>query len=153
MVDSTEKPILITYQRGPEIKTSEVKNLPKIVLYHGPQAGYHKLWLIYNQEILSAEDDSSIAVSKLNLASVEISLGRNDRALELLNGLALSGDTDCLVPTMKYLRAVALLHKGQKQAAKDELTYLKNSYKDSYLGNDGIILLLPLVEDLLNQLN
>jgi hypothetical protein len=152
-VESGGEDLALLIQRGPETKSVNLKKMQRTSFFQGSGTGYRKLWLLYNQEVLSSENESSMAVSKLNLASVEISLGRNEQALEILSGLSFSGDTGCLSPTCKYLKAVVLLNLNRTSEAKTELTDLKNNFKDSYLGNDGRILLLPLVEDLLNNPN
>lgn len=142
----------VEYLRGPESRTIEFADTPNVFLYQGPDAGCRKQWLLFNQEILSSEDDLTLAVSKLSLASIEIGLGRFDRALELTDGLSLPDPAGCLVPTQKYLKAVALFNSGRRDAAKAELVLLRDNYRDSRLGNDGKILLLPLVEDLLGMI-
>lgn len=142
---------VITVQKGIEITALNLEKMQQASFFKTDPFGNHKEWLIFNQEIISSEDEMSLSISKLNLARVEINLGRHAEALEILKELSFPERLSCLVPTQKYLTALSLLNSGNIIGAKEELKLLTVN-KDAYLGTDGRILLYPLVSDLLNQM-
>lgn len=151
LLNTADAPVTVMFRRGPDSMTAEIGFSPRVFLFRGSDHGCRKQWLLCNQEILSSEDALSLAASKLSLSSVEIALGRNDRALELIGSARTDGDASCLDPTRRYLKAVALFHLGDTSAAKAELYGLSNREGDPRLGIDGNVLLAPLAEDLLKM--
>ncbi|HNQ78310.1 MAG TPA: PEGA domain-containing protein [Acidobacteriota bacterium] len=145
------KKLAVVYSRGPEVRSAEILDAQPVFFCDGDGAGSRKQWLRFNQEVISSEEEFPLAAAKLSLASVEIGLGRPLVALDILDGLQLAEQSACLVPTRKYLRAVALFHLGRLDEAKEELAALKALPEGTRLGSDGKVLLLPLVEDLLKM--
>lgn len=141
------------FSRGPENRSGEILDVPEVLFCDHEGAGSRKQWLIFNQEIISSEEELPLAAAKLNLASAEIGLGRAQKAIDVLDGLIITENSSCLAPTKSYLRAVALYHLGRLDKAREELTALKASQDGARLGSDGKILLLPLVEDLLRMID
>ncbi len=147
-----EKSSKLTIQRGPNKFDIDLKRAPLISLLPGEEQLPRRNYLLSRQATISSENEIEKNIANINLSISELSLGRSERALSVLEKISLKDGDECLSPTVQYLKGIALLRLNKTEEAKIIFEELKSTLSpNSYLGNDSNIYLLPLVEDLLQK--
>jgi len=151
IVNESDKSVKISVQRGPNTFDCELRKMDLIKIMPEQEEFSRRNFLLSRQQAISSETAAEKNIADINLSISELSLGRSEKALSILEKISLESEIDFLSPTVQYLKGIALLRLNREREAIEIFDKIKeNSYRQTYLGNDSKIYLLPLVEDLLN---
>lgn len=152
-VDQSEMIVKVSVQRGPSNIDFELQKMDLIKIMPEEEKLSRRNYLLSRQSSISSETATEKNIAEINLAISDLALGWNEKALSVLEKINLESEIDFLSPTIQYLKGVALIRLEREDEAIAILTKIKEKiYPQMHLGNDTKIFLLPLLEDLLNDI-
>lgn len=150
LVNGNNKSIKVLVQRGPNNFELELNKMDLIKILPEEDRLPRRDFLLSKQSAISSETWTEKNIADINLSISELSLGRSEIALSILEKINLDKESEFLSPTVQYLKGIALLKLNRENEALEIFYNIKNiSTEQIYLGNDSKIFLLPLVDDLL----